>query len=157
MARITVEDCMENVANRFDLVMLAVQRVRELAAGAQPTVAVDRDKLTLIALREIAAGTVTPEALHESLVKRTQRTAAERDEPETDQFQVDFYSGEFGAAGEANGNSAEVFSGEDAAASAAEMDSHLGDEVGDDADMPEPSEEELAELETEVPVDERAA
>lgn len=64
MARITVEDCLDNVDNRFDLVMLASKRARQLATGGkEPLVKEDSDKVTVIALREIAEGLVTEESL----------------------------------------------------------------------------------------------
>ena len=60
MARVTVEDCLENVENRFALVMLATKRSRQLATGGkEPKVPVENDKPTVLALREIAAGLVT--------------------------------------------------------------------------------------------------
>jgi DNA-directed RNA polymerase subunit omega len=65
MARVTVEDCLENVDNLFQLVLLASQRARRLANGAEATVPVDNDKATVLALREIAAGNITPEMLKE--------------------------------------------------------------------------------------------
>ena len=65
MARVTVEDCLQNVDNLFQLVLLASQRARRLANGAEATVPVENDKPTVLALREIAAGTVTPEMLQE--------------------------------------------------------------------------------------------
>ena len=65
MARITVEDCLSNVDNLFQLVLLAAQRARRLANGAEPTVAWENDKPTVVALREIAAGNVTIEMLRE--------------------------------------------------------------------------------------------
>jgi DNA-directed RNA polymerase subunit omega len=65
MARITVEDCLQNVDNLFQLVILAAQRARRLANGAEPTVPVENDKPTVLALREIAAGNVTLEMLRE--------------------------------------------------------------------------------------------
>ena len=59
MARVTVEDCLENVANRFELVMLSTKRARQLATGGkEPRVAWENDKPTVVALREIAAGLV---------------------------------------------------------------------------------------------------
>ncbi len=61
MARLTVEDCMNNVSNRYDLVVLASKRARQLALGADPLVPEDGDKPTVIALREIANGLVTDE------------------------------------------------------------------------------------------------
>ncbi|HEX7417614.1 MAG TPA: DNA-directed RNA polymerase subunit omega [Steroidobacteraceae bacterium] len=65
MARITVEDCLQNVDNLFQLVLLASQRARRLANGAEPTVPWENDKVTVVALREIAAGNITPEMLRE--------------------------------------------------------------------------------------------
>ncbi|MFQ6018726.1 MAG: DNA-directed RNA polymerase subunit omega [Kiloniellaceae bacterium] len=159
MARITVEDCLEKVANRFDLIMLAAQRARELGAGVRPTVPADRDKPTLIALREIAAGTVTPEALRDSLVKRMRRAALEDDETDGsygDSYS-DSYSDEFGAAGRTSEDFADIFGAEDAASEAGEAAPQRDDEIGDLADMPEPSEEELAEMETDTALDEQAA
>jgi len=65
MARITVEDCLHNVDNLFQLVLLAAQRARRLANGAEPTLPLENDKPTVLALREIAAGNVTAEMLRE--------------------------------------------------------------------------------------------
>lgn len=65
MARITVEDCLQNVDNLFQLVLLAAQRARRLANGAEPTVALENDKPTVVALREIAEGNITAEMLRE--------------------------------------------------------------------------------------------
>ena len=65
MARVTVEDCLTNVDNLFQLVLLAAQRARRLANGAEPTVAWENDKPTVVALREIAEGNVTVEMLRE--------------------------------------------------------------------------------------------
>jgi len=65
MARITVEDCLPKVENLFQLVLLASARARRLANGAEPTVPVDNDKVTVIALREIAEGNITAEMLVE--------------------------------------------------------------------------------------------
>lgn len=66
MARVTVEDCLEHVDNRFQLVMLATKRSRQLATkGAEPMVAEENDKPTVIALREIAAGLVSRDLLNE--------------------------------------------------------------------------------------------
>lgn len=63
MARITVEDCLENVDNLFDLVMVASKRARRIANGAEPMVEWENDKPTVVALREIAAGLVTSDIL----------------------------------------------------------------------------------------------
>ncbi|WP_116367853.1 DNA-directed RNA polymerase subunit omega [Parahaliea mediterranea] len=64
MARVTVEDCLENVANRFELVMVASKRARQIATGGKdPLVEEESDKPTVIALREIAEGLVSPDIL----------------------------------------------------------------------------------------------
>ena len=68
MARVTVEDCIDKVTNRFDLVLLAAERAREISGGAELTVDRDRDKNPVVALREIAEETVRPEHLQEGLV-----------------------------------------------------------------------------------------
>lgn len=65
MARITVEDCLQNVPNLFNLVLVAAKRARRIANGAEATVDRENDKPTVIALREIAAGHVGPEILDE--------------------------------------------------------------------------------------------
>ena len=65
MARITVEDCLENVDNRFELVLVAARRTRQLQLGHDPLVPEDRDKHTVIALREIAEGLITSDILKE--------------------------------------------------------------------------------------------
>lgn len=66
MARITVEDCLQNVPNLFQLVLVAAKRARRVANGAEPSVDVENDKPTVVALREIAAGHVGPEILEEA-------------------------------------------------------------------------------------------
>lgn len=83
MARVTVEDCVLKVPNRFELVMVAAQRARNLGAGATLTVDRDNDKSPVIALREIAEGTVDLEALENSLIRGLQKVV-ETDEPESD-------------------------------------------------------------------------
>jgi DNA-directed RNA polymerase subunit omega len=72
MARVTVEDCVDKVPNRFDLVLLAAQRAREISGGAELTIDRDRDKNPVVALREIAEQTVRPKQLGESLVQSLQ-------------------------------------------------------------------------------------
>ncbi|MGI9248571.1 MAG: DNA-directed RNA polymerase subunit omega [Woeseiaceae bacterium] len=65
MARITVEDCLENIDNIFEMVLVAAKRARRVAHGADPMVELENDKPTVIALREIAEGHVTPAILEE--------------------------------------------------------------------------------------------
>jgi DNA-directed RNA polymerase subunit omega len=81
MARVTVEDCVQRIPNRFELAMLAAQRAREVAAGAQITIDRDNDKNPVVALREIADETVVLANLTDSLITGLQRHV-ENDEPE---------------------------------------------------------------------------
>ena len=83
MARVTVEDCVDKVPNRFDLVMLAAHRAREIAAGAELTVDRDNDKNPVVALRQIADETQLVEDLRERMIE-SQQTQIEVDEPEED-------------------------------------------------------------------------
>lgn len=83
MARVTVEDCVDKVPNRFELVMLAAHRARSLASGAPLTVDRDNDKNPVVALREIADETLTADQLRESAIESFQRQI-EVDEPEED-------------------------------------------------------------------------
>lgn len=85
MARVTVEDCVLKVSNRFELVMLAAQRARNLGAGAPLTVDRDDDKNPVIALREIADGTVELPELENSLIRGLQKVI-ESEEPESDEL-----------------------------------------------------------------------
>ncbi len=81
MARVTVEDCIEKVDNRFDLVLLAAHRARMIASGAMPEVDRDRDKNPVIALRELAADKITSGEITEDLVTSLQ-TQLDVDEPD---------------------------------------------------------------------------
>ncbi len=81
MARVTVEDCVDKVENRFDLVLLAAHRGRMISSGAQITVERDNDKNPVVALREIADTTISPEDLREDLIHSLQKYV-EVDEPE---------------------------------------------------------------------------
>ncbi len=88
MARVTVEDCVVKIPNRFDLVMVAAQRARDISAGAPLTVDRDDDKTPVISLREIADETVDLEALQAALILSLQRHV-EIDEPEEEQSEFD--------------------------------------------------------------------
>lgn len=81
MARVTVEDCVDKVPNRFELVLLAAHRARSIADGSAMTVPVNEDKNPVIALREIAERTVPPEDLREAFIHSIQKNV-EVDEPE---------------------------------------------------------------------------
>ena len=83
MARVTVEDCIDKVPNRFDLIMLASHRARAISSGSPITVDRDNDKNPVVALREIADGTLKPKELYEEAVESHQRHI-EVDEPEED-------------------------------------------------------------------------
>lgn len=83
MARVTVEDCVDKVPNRFELVMLAAHRAREIAAGSPITVDRDNDKNPVVSLREIADETQSTEALRERMIESHQ-TQIEVDEAEDD-------------------------------------------------------------------------
>jgi DNA-directed RNA polymerase subunit omega len=74
MARVTVEDCVERIPNRFELVMMASHRARQIASGGSLTIERDNDKNPVVALREIADETIELDVLSEALVKREQHT-----------------------------------------------------------------------------------
>ncbi|MBS3650678.1 DNA-directed RNA polymerase subunit omega [Pseudaminobacter sp. 19-2017] len=83
MARVTVEDCIDKVENRFELVLLAGHRARQISQGAQITVPRDNDKNPVVALREIADETLSPGDLKEDLIHSLQKHV-EVDEPESE-------------------------------------------------------------------------
>jgi DNA-directed RNA polymerase subunit omega len=87
MARVTVEDCIDKVSNRFDLVLLAAHRAREISSGSLLTIERDNDKNPVVALREIADETVTALQLRESSIESLQRQI-EVDEPEDDDMNL---------------------------------------------------------------------
>jgi DNA-directed RNA polymerase subunit omega len=93
MARVTVEDCIDKVNNRFDLVLLASHRARMISSGAQITLDRDNDKNPVVALREIAETTISPEDLKEDLVHSLQKYV-EVDEPEPESMPLIGGSGE---------------------------------------------------------------
>ena len=84
MARVTVEDCIEKIPNRFDLVLTAGQRARGILKGDLPTIDRDNDKNPVIALREIAAETLDVDVLSEGLIKKLQRVAIREEQEERD-------------------------------------------------------------------------
>ena len=77
MARVTVEDCLDHVDNRFELVLTATKRARQLANGKEPMLDWENDKPTVLALREIAEGLVTKEMLAEAEKRDAEEAAAE--------------------------------------------------------------------------------
>jgi DNA-directed RNA polymerase subunit omega len=80
MARVTVEDCVDKIPNRFDLVLLASQRARQISSGGELTIDRDRDKNPVVALREIAEETVLPADLLEAVVGGLQRFRVDDDD-----------------------------------------------------------------------------
>ena len=80
MARVTVEDCVDKDPNRFDLVLLAAQRAREISGGAELTIDRDRDKNPVVALREIAEQSVKPKDLQEAAVTNLQKILPDDDD-----------------------------------------------------------------------------
>lgn len=80
MARVTVEDCVDKIPNRFDLVLLAAQRARQISGGADLTIDRDRDKNPVVALREIADVTVKPKDLSEAAISSLQRVRIDEED-----------------------------------------------------------------------------
>ncbi|TIT01474.1 DNA-directed RNA polymerase subunit omega [Mesorhizobium sp.] len=101
MARVTVEDCIDKVDNRFELVLLAGHRARQISQGAQITVPRDNDKNPVIALREIAEETLSPDDLKEDLIHSLQKHV-EVDEPEADGEAIADQTGTVAAATDAD-------------------------------------------------------
>jgi DNA-directed RNA polymerase subunit omega len=97
MARVTVEDCIDKVDNRFELVLLAGHRARQISQGAQITIPRDNDKNPVVALREIADETLSPDDLKEDLIHSLQKHV-EVDEPESDGQELTDQSGASAAA-----------------------------------------------------------
>ncbi len=87
MARVTVEDCIDKIPNRYELLMVAAQRAKDIAAGAPLTVDRDNDKNSVVALREIAGETVSIEELQRSLVMGLQKYV-EVEEPEEEELEI---------------------------------------------------------------------
>ncbi len=129
MARVTVEDCIVQVPNRFDLVMIAAQRAREIVAGAPLTLERDDDKNPVVALREIAEETVELENLRDSIVQGLQKHV-EMDEAEDEPVEFDISGMTIGA------DSPEMGLASEALAAGAGDDSVTADgaEVADDAE-----------------------
>ncbi len=87
MARVTVEDCIDKIPNRYELLMVAAQRAKDIASGSMLTLPRDNDKNTVVALREIAEGTVSVEELQRSLVMGLQQYV-EVEEPEEEEMEI---------------------------------------------------------------------
>jgi DNA-directed RNA polymerase subunit omega len=80
MARVTVEDCVDKIPNRFDLVLLAAQRARQISGGADLTIDRDRDKNPVVALREIAEEMVEPSDLKQAIITNLQKVRVDEEE-----------------------------------------------------------------------------
>lgn len=89
MARVTVEDCIEVIPNRFKLVVSAAMRSRALSGGASATVPLDNDKNPVIALREIAAQTVDASGLHEDVLRKLQHVGFVEENDDLDENDFD--------------------------------------------------------------------
>ena len=85
MARVTVEDCVDKIPNRFDLILMAGQRARQISSGADLTIDRDRDKNPVVALREIAEETVRPRDLNEAVIGSLQKVRID-EEDETEEL-----------------------------------------------------------------------
>lgn len=131
MARVTVEDCIEKLPNRFELVMVAAQRARKIGSGAALTLDRDNDKNPVVALREIAESTVDVEDLKEEIIRGKQRIIALDDDGED---VVDSMEGEEEWKAMARGAAMSADSDDDADD---EDDSGLDDMAGGDADSDE--------------------
>ena len=88
MARVTVEDCVEKIPNRFDLVLMAAHRSRNISAGSELTIDRDNDKTPVVALRELAEETLDLPDLRESLVMGLQRVIIDDDMPEEEEPEI---------------------------------------------------------------------
>ena len=144
MARVTVEDCIEKIPNRYELLMVAAQRAKDISAGAPITLPRDNDKNPVIALREIAEGTANIEDLQKSLVLGLQKYV-EVEEPEEEELEIiaaekelaeldDQFSGVELDAGDVSGSMQIHDSDDDLDLDAEDTDSDisLDDELGDD-------------------------
>ncbi len=107
MARITVEDCLEKIDSQYDLVLLAKERASQLNAGEQPLVALDNDKNTVVALREIGEGKISIKTLEDSAInklRKIQETTTETEQDLNDETEDNFdqiYKGEISKSGTA--------------------------------------------------------
>jgi DNA-directed RNA polymerase subunit omega len=144
MARVTVEDCIERVQNRFELVLVAAQRAKQLSCGAMLTLERDRDKNPVVALREIAEGTVDTETLRESVLRSFQRRIqVEENEEDLDALLVaDHLLGANDSLNhDASGSSAIFSDEEETAFDLTDMDTDM-DADASDAAMPDHEDDE---------------
>ena len=150
MARVTVEDCIEKIPNRYELLMVAAQRAKDISAGAPIMVSRDNDKNPVIALREIAEGKVNIEELQKSLVMKKKKYV-EVEEPEDEELEImaaekelseldDQFSGvELDAADmndsmQIHDSDDDIDLDSDDSDADISLDDELGDDLGDDVD-----------------------
>ena len=129
MARVTVEDCVDKIPNRFELVMMAAQRARGITPAGQWTLDRDNDKNPVVSLREIAETTVSMEELEEEVIKSLQRFVA-MDEPEEDEMDLLAIQQGLNTEMDDEAASVAVFGGDPAAA--ADADGDIMAVLGDD-------------------------
>lgn len=149
MARVTVEDCLENVKNRFELVLISSKRARQIAQGAEPLVEVENDKPTVVALREIADGLIDAAILDEQAVESAEWTSEEEVAAELEAEATDGEVKDVAAAS-ADGETADATTetGEIdvaaalAAALAADLGSMASDDTASETPASDPSSEE---------------
>ena len=128
MARVTVEDCLENVKNRFELVLISSKRARQISQGAEPLVELENDKPTVVALREIAEGLIDAAILDEQEVESAEWASEEEAAAELEAAELE---AKLAGAGEDTAQATEAASGEEgeidvAAALAAALAADLG-------------------------------
>ena len=133
MARVTVEDCVIRIPNRFRLVMLAAQRARDLSVGSPLTVDRDNDKNPVVALREIAEETVTPENLESALIRSLQQ------HPETDETEEEA-TGLLAVEEELAATAGADLVAEEIGESVVQLEESATEEPADDAEPEEPKE-----------------
>jgi DNA-directed RNA polymerase subunit omega len=134
MARVTVEDCVQRIPNRFELVMMAAQRSRELSVGGELTVDRDNDKNPVVALREIADQTVPIPELEEELILSLQRHG-DTDDPEEEAEELFAMEEELAASAEAE--LAALAAGADAAVTSVEEPAVVEEPAAEENDKPE--------------------
>src|SRR5690242_17678675 len=151
MARVTVEDCVVKIPNRFELVLLAAQRAREITSGAPLSLDRDDDKNPVVALREIADETVSLEHLRVSVVRGMQKLV-EADEPE-ETHELDLDTALFGVNTPAGPLGEDVDAVAEDAEEADEAEGVVAEEGGDELDEAEELAEDMLEVDEEEEID----
>jgi DNA-directed RNA polymerase subunit omega len=151
MARVTVEDCVVKIPNRFELVLLAAQRAREITSGAPLSLDRDDDKNPVVALREIADETVSLDHLRVSVVRGMQKLV-EADEPE-ETHELDLDTALFGVNAPAGPLGEDVDAVAEDAEEADEAEGVMAEEGGDELDEAEELAEDMLEVDEEEEID----